>query len=88
MILASEKDLVHTLERKNAYDHFLSDPYGIRGPLSSKRTARFWQDWHLNIIGAKQPEVVQRLLHWNGGKSGVEIFNELLPWHDNYQGHA
>jgi hypothetical protein len=88
VIPANEKDLVRALEQKNAYDHFMSDPYGVRGPLSSKRTARLWDDQRLDMIGAKHPDIVQRLLRWKGGNSGAEVFNETLPWHDNYQGHV
>jgi hypothetical protein len=80
-VVAAERDLVHALERKNAHDLFISDPYGVRPPLSSKRQARLWDERCLDIIGQNHPPVIHRLLRWDGGNSGVELFDEALPWH-------
>jgi hypothetical protein len=80
--LARERELVLGLERKNAYDHFLVDPYGTHPPLSSKRETRRWDVSCLDIIGERQPDVIKRLLHFCGGDTGSQIFNETLPWHD------
>jgi hypothetical protein len=77
-MIANEKHQVARLEKANAYDHFLLDPYASRQPLSSKRTARSWDERRLVDIGQNQPLIVQRLIYWQG----EEYFSELtaLPW--------
>jgi hypothetical protein len=78
-VIVNEKHLVGSLEKANAYDHFLSDPYASQHPLSSKRIARSWDEKRLVDLGQNQPHVVQRLIHWQG----EEYFPEMaaLPWH-------
>jgi hypothetical protein len=79
VIIANEKRQVASLEQANAYDHFLSDPYASKHPLSSKRIARFWDEKRLADLCQNQPPVVQRLLTWQE----KEYFSGMaaLPWY-------
>ena len=48
------------------------DPYGAHSPLSDKRIARRWREENIAKLSRGQPDVVQKLLSWKGGKSGTK----------------
>jgi hypothetical protein len=73
---------VAALERSNALEPFRRDPYAARAPLADKRRARGWRGDAAEAVAEGQEEAVRRLLCWRGGKSGVELFPERLPWED------
>jgi hypothetical protein len=66
-------------EFERAYRLFAEDPYGVRSPLAEKRVARKWEPETLEFLDVPE-DVVNRLLAWQGGTSGQEIFQEDLPW--------
>jgi hypothetical protein len=70
-------------ELENAYQLFEQNPYGVNPPLREKREKRRWGKGSIEkvMFPGIEPEVV-RLLNWDGGKSGTEIFSERLPWED------
>ncbi|KAK5719043.1 hypothetical protein LTR17_015376 [Elasticomyces elasticus] len=75
-----ELEQTQQLEHKRAHELFVSDPYGSRPPLSEKRTARKWNSAVIDKLTAD--ESVKRLLAWEGGKSGHEVFPGRLPWEE------
>jgi hypothetical protein len=68
-------------EEKRGYDVFVEDPYGVRPPLSEKRISRHWKAAAIEELSFPELEPeVKKLLEWEGGESGREIFLEKLPW--------
>ena len=64
---------------------FELDPYGAREPLSGKRKLRRWDGNALTgVLGGILDDNVRgqlkRLLEWDGGESGREVFPHPLPW--------
>ncbi len=69
-------------EAENAYELFVKDPYGVRPPLSEKREARHWERSNTRVVFPGLDPVLGRLLMWEGGESGREVFPERLPWEE------
>ncbi|KAM0718612.1 hypothetical protein Q7P37_005682 [Cladosporium fusiforme] len=76
----NELDDVQRGELVRGYDLFMRDLYGNREPLSSKRRARGWVPDLNNDLADGLDGEVRRLLEWDGGENGKEIFGEKLPW--------
>lgn len=57
----------------------------MRAPLSEKRIARNWNLSALDELSRQNESepAILRLLRWEGGVSGKEIFPERLPWEDD-----
>lgn len=70
-------------EAKNGYGPFEHDPYGAHEPLSSKRASRHWAPECSSMLAfdGMEPEV-ERLLKWEGGRTGQELFPDTLPWEE------
>lgn len=81
---AKELDEVTHGERERAFNMFVEDPYGVHGPLAEKRKARRWDP----STAAKMADALvgehalKRLLLWQGGDDGKQIFPDHLPWED------
>ncbi|KAF2675442.1 hypothetical protein BT63DRAFT_420631 [Microthyrium microscopicum] len=60
----AERTQVEALERRNAHEPFVNDPYGVGLVLSGKRHARGWSDSQLEHISQDQAPVIQRFLAW------------------------
>ncbi|KAK3628772.1 hypothetical protein LTR22_022215 [Elasticomyces elasticus] len=75
-----ELEQTQQLEHERAHELFVNDPYGSRPPLSEKRRARKWNFAVIDKLTADAS--VKRLLAWEGGKSGHEVFPGRLPWEE------
>lgn len=68
-------------EMLRGYDLFARDLYGVREPLCGKRKARGWvRDVSNESLAEGLEGEVVRLLEWDGGEGGKEVFGERLPW--------
>ena len=56
------------------------DLYGVGSVLGAKRGKRGWEDGTLEVVGKGKEECVYKLLQWNGGADGKEIYEGTLPW--------
>ncbi|KAK5719610.1 hypothetical protein LTR17_015324 [Elasticomyces elasticus] len=75
-----ELEQTQQLEHKRAHELFVNDPYSSRPPLAEKRRARKWNSAVIDKLTADAS--VKRLLAWEGGKSGHEVFPGTLPWEE------
>lgn len=73
-------DQIHRNENENAFKHFIVDPYGLRPPLSEKRTSRNWNSTVLEKVAESLEDRVTLLLKWDGGPAGKDIYSGPLPW--------
>jgi hypothetical protein len=67
-------------ELRNGYAPFEADLYGTKHFLAGKRKTRFWEEERMDEMCEGLEDVVQRLLRWDGGEDGVQVFHETLPW--------
>ena len=67
-------------EKRNGYAPWETDLYGVRDPLAGKRKIRGWNDVTSKALGEGLEPAVHRLLLYDGGASGSEVFPEVLPW--------
>ena len=70
-------------ERERGWGVWRGDLYGRRELLGGKRRARGWMDEVKGIVGEGCEEGVRELLDWDGGRTGVEVFDGVLPWDEN-----
>ncbi|KXL43830.1 hypothetical protein M433DRAFT_41074, partial [Acidomyces richmondensis BFW] len=75
-----ELDQTQKAESERAYTLFAADPYGVRSPLKDKRTARHWSPENVASMEIEDEEIVNKLISWDGGQNGTDIFPEVLPW--------
>lgn len=67
-------------ERVRGYEPFERDLYGVKEVLGGKRRGRGWRREVSGTLAGGLEEEVGRLLEWDGGESGREVFGEKLPW--------
>ena len=73
-------------ERERGWGVWSRDLYGVGPVLSAKRVNRGWTEEILIEIEASLEEgeflILKGLLEWTGGKTGCEIYPNLLPWEE------
>jgi len=67
-------------EKRNGYAPWETDLYGVRDPLAGKRKVRGWDDGKSKEPGKGLEPAVHKLLLYDGGAAGNEVFPETLPW--------
>ena len=61
---------------KRAIELWKDDPYGMGKILKGKRRDRGW----ISEVVYSEVEDIQKLLVWEGGEGGKEIYPDQLPW--------
>jgi hypothetical protein len=69
-------------EERNGYGLWKDDLYGAKEALKKKRADRGWdKDKYVEVIrGWGLDEGLIGLIEWDGGESGMEVYEGELPW--------